>query len=263
MEEDQLFLYYAGAGQVESEEQLKLLRLAENLRPGSFVKQSIAETYYTRKDYMSAIAAAEQAYAAAAEEGSLPILLWSSYLLGACYAGFSDLGFMLRYYRRARELSRSYDPSVTALIDYQIGSAYLEHGSYREALPHLIASYSPQQSGPEQRFLTAQKLAICYFELEYASLGLQYLQSAADLRSERMPGIYEQLLFFTTLHYVRSGRSSPEYEAVLEALYQSEEPSLGEGYRRLFASYLIQYYVTQRRYKDALSLKNRHSFLGA
>ena len=262
MEEDQLFYYYAGAGQVEGEEQLELLRKAETLNPTSFVKQSIAETYFSQKDYMQAIAAAERAYREAAEEGNLPILLWSSYLLGACYAGFNDLGFMQRYYKRARELSRSYDSTITSLIDYQIGSAFLEHGRYQEAIPWLIDSFTPQEAGPGQRFLTAQKLAICYFEQDYASLGLEYLQTASDLKSSRMPAIYDRLLEMTNLRYVQRDRHSPEYEAVLRELYESDDPSLGEGYRRLFSTYLVQLYTAQRKYKEALAVQAEHGYMG-
>ena len=208
MEEDQLFYYYAGAGQVESEDQLELLRKAETYYATSFVKQSIAETHYARKEYMEAIAAAERAFSAAAEEGNLPILLWSSYLLGACYAGFNDLGFMQRYYKRAREL------------------------------------------------------AICYFEQGQDSLGLEYLRSAADLRVPRMPAIYDKLLTMTNLRYVQGDIHSPKYEDVLKELYESDEPSLGEGYRRLFSSYLVQLYTAQRKYKDALAVQAEHAYLG-
>ncbi len=261
MEEDLLFLYYAGAGQVESEDQPELLRLAENLKPTSFVKQSIAETYYVRKDYMSAIAAAERAFSAAAEEGSLPIMLWSSYLLGACYSNYNDLGFMLRYYKRARELSRSFDPSVTTLIDYQIGSAFLEHTRYEEAVPYLLAADS-RKAGADQRFLTALKLSVCYFEQDLASLGLEYLQNASDLKTDRMPAVYDSLLHMTTLRYVKEDRSSSDYEAVLRDLYQSSEAALGMGCKRLFAEYLIQLYISQRKYKEALALGAEHGYVG-
>ena len=262
MEEDQLFYYYAGAGQVESEDQLELLRKAETYYATSFVKQSIAETHYARKEYMEAIAAAERAFGAAAEEGNLPILLWSSYLLGACYAGFNDLGFMQRYYKRARELARSYDSTVTALIDYQIGSAFLEHARYQEAVPWLLSSLTPQEAGPGQRFLTAQKLSICYFELGREELGREYLQNASEMKFPRMPLIYDRLLTMTRLRYVRKDTLSPQYEAALRELYESDEPSLGEGYRRLFSAYLVQLYTSQRKYKDALAVQSEHSYLG-
>ena len=262
MEDDQLFLYYAGAGQVESEDQLELLRLAENLNPTSYVKQSMAETYYIRKDYMNAIACAERAFAAAAEEGSLPILLWSSYLLGACYSNYNDLGFMLRYYKRARELSRSYDASVTTLIDYQIGSAFLEHRRCAEAIPYLIDAYSPQKAGPDQRFLTAIKLAVCYFEEGYEPLGMEYLQNAVGLKTARMPAIYDKLLRMADLRYVRGDRSSDEDEEVLRDLYESSEATLGTGSKRLFADNLIRLYVSKRKYKEALNLGAEHGYVG-
>ncbi len=261
METDQLFLYYVGAGLVDSDDQLEMLRLAETIRPTSFVKQSIAEVYFTRRAYMDAISAADRAYTAAAEEGSLPILLWSSYLLGACYANFNDLSFMLRYYKRARELARGYDASISSLIDYNIGSAYLEHGQYANAVPYLLSSLSAQETGGEQKFLTAQKLALCYFEQDYPALGLRYLQEASDYKTSRMPAVYDQLLYLTNLRYVQNERASAEYENVVKELYQSNEESLGEGYKRLFADYLITYYTTQRKYKDALALKTEHAYV--
>jgi len=261
METEQLFLYYVGSGLVESDDQLEKLRLAETIRPTSFVKQSIAEIYYTKRQFMDAIRAADRAYEAAAEEGSLPILLWSSYLLGACYANFNDLAFMLRYYKRAKELSRGYDASISSLIDYNIGSAYLEHSRYGEAAPYFISSLKNNDQNPEQVFLTYQKLSMCYFEQGYDSLGLHYLQDASGLRSDNMPAIYDQLLYWMNLHYVQSERASAEYESVLKELYQSNEESLGEGYRRLFAEFLITYYTTQRKYKDALALKTEYAYV--
>ena len=106
LEEDQLFAYYVVAGLNEGDDQIENLRMAETIRPIAFVKQSIAECYYARREYMNAIDAAGRAYAAAAEEGSMPTLLWSSYLLGACYSNFNDMSFMLKYSKRALDLSR-------------------------------------------------------------------------------------------------------------------------------------------------------------
>ena len=262
METDQLFLYYVGAGLVDSEEQLEMLRLAETIRPLSFVKQSKAEVYYSRRDYMNAISAADRAYSAAAEEGSLPILLWSSYLLGACYANFNDLSFMLKYYKRARELSRGYDVSISSLIDSNIGTAYVEHGVFQEARPYLIASLEPKdQVSREQKLLACQKLALCCFEAGDMPGGLKYLQNAADQKSPSMSGIYDQLLYFTDLRYVQGDKVSGEYEGVLKELYQSNEETISEGYRRLFARWLVELYTAQRKYKDALAIQAENGYL--
>ena len=261
METDQLFLYYVGAGLVESDDQLEMLRLAETIRPISFVRQSMAEVYYSRKNYMDAISAADRAYATAAEEGSLPILLWSSYLLGACYANFNDLSFMLRFYKRAKELSRGYDASISSLIDYNIGTAYVEHRHYEEAIPYLLASLSPHDLvSDEQKLLASQKLAVCYFETGAVSFGHQYLQQAVNRRTERMPAIYDTLLYFTQLRYVRNVRNGEEYEEVLTRLFRESKEQLGEGSYRMLAAYMIDLYVEQRRYKDALALRSEIAF---
>lgn len=262
METEQLFLYYVGAGLVESEEQLEMLRLAETIHPISFIKQSMAEVYYTRRDYMQAITVADRAYATAAEEGSLPILLWSSYLLGACYANFNDLSFMLRYYKRARELARGYDLSILSLIDYNIGTAYVEHGRYQEAISHLLASLEPKDIiSDEQKLLACQKLAMCYFEQGQDALGLQYLQETEQLRGEGINPAYNQLLYLTNLRYVQKDTASPEYESVLKELYHSPEESMNEGYHRLFASWLVSLYTAQRKYKDALSIESENAYI--
>ncbi len=262
MENEQLFLYYVGCGLIESDEQLEMLRLAETIHPISFVKQSIAECYYTRHEYMKAIEAADRAYSTAAEEGSMPTLLWSSYLLGACYAGFNDMSFMLRYYKRALELARGYDASISSLIQYNIGSAYMEHRNYQEAIPYLLSSLQASDSSlEEQKVLAGQKLAACYFEQGYASLGHQYLQQAMNRRTDHMSEIYETLLYFTQLRYVRGDRSSEEYENLLKDLYARCEEVLGEGYRRLLGEYLVDLYMTQRKYKDALAIKTEHAYV--
>ncbi len=262
MDNNQLFLYYAGCGQLESEDQLDNLRLAENLFSNSFVKQAIAECYYTRKEYMFAISAAENAFAAGAEEGRLSTLLWSSYLLGACYSNFNDVSFMLKYYKRALELSRGYDEGVSALIQFNIGSAYLEHKMFAEAIPYLLASLKSNAHGmDEQKVLTGQKLAVCYFETDNPGYGNQYLQQAINRRDDRMPKIYDLLLYFTQLRYIQKQRSGDEYIETLTVLLKESREQLGEGYYRLLADWMIDYLVEQRRYKDALNLKNEIAFV--
>jgi hypothetical protein len=169
---------------------------------------------------------------------------------------------MLRYYKRAKELARGYDASIASLIDYNIGTAYVEHGHYEEAVPYLISSLTPHDLvSDEQKLLASQKLALCNFELGYDSLALKYLQDASGFRSAEMPAIYDQLLYFTNLHYVQGDRSSAEYESVLKELYQSGEESIREGYHRLLAGWLISLYTTQRKYKDALAIQTEHAYV--
>ncbi len=262
LEEDQLFVYYIGAGLVESEDQIEMLRLAETIHPISFIRQNMAECYYGRKEYMKAIEAADRAYATAAEEGNLSCLLWSSYLLGACYSHFNDMSFMLKYYKRALELCRGYDARISSMIQYNIGSAYLEHHEYQEAIAYLLASLQVgDNSLEEQKFLAGQKLASCYFEQGLTSLGHQFLQQAANRRTDRMPESFEMLLYFTQLRYVQGDRSSEEYENVLKELYAQADDRLGEGYRRIFADYLVDLYMAQRKYKDALAIKSEYGYI--
>ena len=262
LEEDQLFAYYVGAGLIEGDDQIENLRLAETIRPIAFVKQSIAECYYARREYMNAIDAAGRAYSAAADEGSMPTLLWSSYLLGACYSNFNDMSFMLKYYKRALELSRGYDATISRLIQYNIGSAYLEHKNFQDAVPYLLTSMQPTDSSLEdQKVLAGQKLATCYFEQGFTSLGHQFLQQAANRRTDRMPAVYEELLYFTRLRYVDNDRSSDEYENVLKDLYANGGEALGDSYRRIFADYLVELYMAQRKYKDALAIKSEYGYV--
>ena len=260
MEEEQLYLYYVGSGLIDSDDRLEKLRLAETIHPSAFVKQSIAECYYTRHEYMKAIQAADHAYAAAAEEGSHSALLWTSYLLGSCYANFNDTSFMLRYYKRALELARGYDTTVTSLIQFNIGSAYFEHGMHKDALPYLLASLQANDNSLEQqKVLASQKLSCCYFEMGQASLGRQYLQQATNRRTDRMEPALIPLLYFTQLRYVDGDRSSEEYENTLRELYEKAD-TLGDGYKRVFADCLVELYMTQRKYKDALAIRSENAY---
>ena len=127
---------------------------------------------------------------------------------------------------------------------------------------NLLSSLTPQELvSDEQKLLASQKLALCNFELGYDSLALKYLQDASAFRKDDMPLVYGQLLYFTNLHYVQGDRSSAEYESVLKELYQSTEESIHEGYHRLLAGWLISYYTTQRKYKDALAIQTEHAYV--
>ena len=113
----------------------------------------------------------------------------------------------------------------------------------------------------EQKVLTGQKLATCYFEQGFASLGHQFLQQASNRRTDRMPAIYELLLYFTRLRYIDGDRSSDEYETVLKNLYTNGGEALGDSYKRIFANYLVELYMAQRKYKDALTIKSEYGYV--
>ena len=138
---------------------------------------------------------------------------------------------------------------------YALGEYYDAAAQYKKA----YAQTPPKEK--EKRGELSQKLATCYFEQGFASLGHQFLQQASNRRTDRMPGVYETLLVFTRLRYIENDRSSPEYEGLLRDLYENGGEALGDSYKRIFADYLIELYMAQRKYKDALAIKSEYGYV--
>ena len=61
--------------------------------------------------------------------------------------------------------------------------------------------------------------------------------------------------------YVENDRSSEEYENVLKNLYVNGGDALGDSYKRIFADYLVELYMAQRKYKDALTIKSEYGYV--
>ena len=262
METNQLFLYYLGFGLLPSEQQTELLQKAEAIHPTGFVRQSMAECHFAARRYMDAIRMADLAYTTAAEEGNVSVLLWSSYLLGACYSQFNDMTFMLKYYHRASELSRGFNPMITGRIQYNIGSAYMEHAMHREAVPYLLSSIKASEALQDDRLVAArQKLAICYFEQGHAAFGNRALQQAKAGMAGPMRAVHEDISALIRMRYTEENTETRAYEELLESLYRRGDEVLGEGWQRIFYHYLDELYCAQRRYKEALTLARDNKLL--
>ena len=50
-----------------------------------------------------------------------------------------------------------------------------------------------------------------------------------------------------------------EYRRALSGLLGGE--ALGDSYKRIFANYLVELYMAQRKYKDALTIKSEYGYV--
>lgn len=215
---------------------------------------------YRMGHYSHSVELAEKAYSSACAEGNLYIMLWSTHLLGSCACNRYDLALAERYYKRGAALSRGYRLDISSYANYNLGSTYLEIGAYDKALDYL-EKVSEQEEDYHHNVMQHQKLAILYIHLDRRDEALCHLGRARALcarpESSTWPRyrLLTQMVRFAELLYEENSMELPEFEQIARALYNEAGEAYGHGFKQFYGRYLVELYKRQRRYKDALLLR--------
>ncbi len=261
LNDDQLFLYHFGRALLRGDDDARenAFLCAQRLRPCSCVQYRRADFDFLRGRYVQVAQEAEQAYQLASEEGNGYIMLYASALLGMSYANQHHYPFMMRYFRRALALSQSLAPDFAGQVLYNIGATCLELNRYDEALTALNASLEYPFENDASALLTYHKLAIVHTQLGNVEEACQYLSKAEALCTPETPDIYRRILCVAKMRLTTDYLSNPEYTALLRGIYDESEEALHFGFKQFHGSFLIEAYVHQRRYKDALTVSREIS----
>lgn len=109
--------------------------------------------------------------------------------------------------------------------------------------------------------LLHQKLTIVLCRTGNAEAGRAHLQRArmhfdgTDWQNKKRVRLMEQMLRFAALLTQEGAQESEEFERVTRTLYDEAGDYYGFGFRRFYGRYLIEIYKKQRRYKEALSVR--------
>ena len=256
LDESQLFLFYMARGLLREDEAARedAFVRAQRLHPCAFAKYHHANFDFLRGRYVQAAQGAEQAYAAACEEGNGLFLLYASALTGMCYANQYHYPLMMRAFRRALALAQSLQPDFAGQIHYNIGASCLELRRYEEALQELEAALQYPFDADDAALLVHHKLAIAHEKLGHLSKARLHLDQAFSLYTPTMPGIYLRMLRVVQMRLSADYFSDPAYTALLREIYDESEAALHFGFKQFHGRDLIEAYAHQRRYKEALAI---------
>ncbi len=243
------------------QEEWAVLERAARLGPYSLVSYKQAKLAFQQGWYSRCVELGERAYAQAAEEGSAATMISSTFLLGSCMCNRCDMALAKRYYDRVRALTRGHRINMDDYIAYNLGSTYLELGEDEQALSLLEAARETKNDAAHNILLN-QKLSILYQRLGKREKGLAHLSRAKECFSHVQwdaawdaTRLMQQMIRFAELTFDEAAMEQPEFECVTRLLYDEAGARFGFGFKRFYGRYLLELYKSQRRYKDALRVR--------
>ncbi len=261
LDDGQLFLMTLGSAMLrtDGESSEKAFIQAERLHPCAFVAYHYADLHFRLGRYVQGAREAEKAYERAAEEGNGRLLLYSSALVGLCYANQHHYPLMMRYFSRSLALAQSLEPDFAGQVQYNIGATCLELRRYEEALEALEACLAFPAQDDDFELMACHKLAIVHAQLGHAEDARRYLERASALYTPSMPPLYQKMLRAVEMRLSPGYLSDPSYVLLLREIYDESAQALHFGFRQFHGYFLIEAYAHQRRYKDALSISREIS----
>ena len=252
MREEEAFLYEMARGMFSKDPWIRKDSLikAEHIMPNSLVSEALMYEHYYMGEYQEALNYCHSGYERAMREGFLLVAKQISFLEGVCYANLHNLELMLKAYNRSKELSRG-DKGILASIDYNIGTAYVEHEKWEEAIPYLLEALQVE-NGETSLFLICHKLALAFEQGGRKEEGSTYLSRAVELAKKLEP-VHQDMIRFVELRYTKDYLNDEEYARLLNELYDMKE-EMGEDFVRFHKSYMVEWLKSKRKYKEAYEL---------
>ena len=224
---------------------------AVRLFPCGFTSYHAGKNAYARGRIASALEKLQTAYQLASAEGRPWLMLYIRFTMGNCYSNQQNLPAMEQHYEVAQRLAAALgDESALASIAYNRAATRLELGQYDRAL-----AYFEQLSEPGRMVL--HKKAICYEKLGRIAEAREALLQAKKAPADAwMPeGIDEEMLSLVEMRV-----TTPEYlhdsqygEKLLHCFRRLQE-EMPSGYVRFHLPWVLEWYESNRLYKQALSL---------
>lgn len=263
MEEWQKARYYLGAAKAagNAKKAVEFLKEAVRHDKESILYYEMALAFYHLGQYGESMEKADMAYRAAAEEGNPFVLVSASFLSGSCYCNGRELSIAKRYYERAIALTRGYQFEVKNYAYYNLGTAYLSCDSWEEA-EYYLSHVEVLDEEPYHNLMLQQKRAVLYAKMGQTEKSREYIERAEKALKQipeqsREYELCEQMFLFAKLLTRPDYMNIETYEEILKKLYHQTEPLFGFGFRRFYGEFLIQLYKHQRKYKEALLIKEK------
>lgn len=208
-----------------------------------------------------------QALSLAFEQGNVAVMIRCCLRLAADACNRFEMDQAKMYFDRAMALGRGRDTDIKKYVDYNLGATYLELGRDEEALFYLKQA-EEDEGNAQHNLLLHQKLSILYSRRgemeaahEQAILARSFLEKAERLNTAGKH-LYEPMVRFAELLIRKDAMKLPEYEQVVRMLYTQTKGAFGHGFMQFYGRHLVELLKHQRKYKEALMVREEMSFPG-
>ena len=219
-----------------------------------YLKAGAAAYKSGEKNNATAIERLRRAYALAAEEGRVHVMLSAKICLGNCYSNQLDFEGMEAEYRVVERLARTLgEKDVLQTISYNRAAVLIERGSYEEAYEFFSAREDPSM-------LDLHKLAVCCERLGRRDEALAALDRVGTARREERSDLPDDLIE-KLCSLVRLRLEHPDYlhcseygEALLEVFARCRA-ELPIGFAAFHLPWVLEWYTANRQYRAAFELE--------
>ena len=215
---------------------------------------------YWKTDYSVAMAHLQQSMQHAAQEGSLPVMMYSALFLGNCYKSLNQVGQAYPYYTMANRMARSLgNVELQQATAYNIASTELQAGQVEQALQHLLRH-------PWEEGMYYQKLANCYERLGKKQEALQALDNAmaAPLMELSTDPVESRWILRQICDLIRYRLEHPAYihdaayGKLLVSFIEMAEEKLSGSFTRFYVSWLEEWCIANRQYRRAYEMLRKY-----
>lgn len=254
MEEAQSFLYHLAYFDHDVfEEQIDHLKKASRIQACSISYLYLGNCCFVKGSYSESLEYFQKALLLGNEEGMFQISTNALLMIGNCYSNLGVEQLMLRYYKKAMLAARAIqDEHTLKAVYYNLGATYQCWRKNEEAILYLEKAMD--EDDPYQCFMIYHKLALAYEELGRIQEGREILHKMEKIYQPDFSKETRLLYEFVCLRYEKDPITNPHYQEVLEDICFKYYPFIHHGIMLQHSQYLIEVYVHQRRYKDAMQL---------
>lgn len=228
-------------------------RFDEALRlfPCPYLYVMTGREYYSCGNMPTALENLQKGYQLAADEGYPHLMLLAQMLMGNCYSNHRDIPAMQRHYQIARRLAKALnDDSSLQTIDYNTASTWLEAGAYDKALTYFASIAKPSR-------MDLHKLAVCCEKLGRTEDALAAIRQAKTAPPyEWMPeNLDERILELVEYRLTHPDYLNDEnYGCILTDTFTRMTAHLPSGYANFHLPWMLEWYESNRRYRQAYLL---------
>ena len=221
----------------------------------------IVSAEYSLGNYINAIRLGSEAYTLLMDEGNLKYAIENTQILAAAYSNVKQLDHAVSLYNRLLHIGQFIkEETILTSVYYNLGATYLACKAYDKAV-EVFENLKPYLDDFDgwQWILSYQKLILC-------DIGLGLLDEARaklTMANDKLKGLtlhqeHSLVLSFKWLnHYMTSDNpvNSATYLEAIRATYDASIKDSHYGFTLFYSDYLIEALKLQRRYKEAMEIK--------
>lgn len=224
---------------------------AVRLYPCAYTCLCVGCAAYGKGDNLAALENLQKAYALAAEEGRVRVMLFAKLFVTNCYSNIGDLDSMEHHGRIAKKLALALGENGYAqTMDYNIAATKIETGDIAGAYEYFAALEKLSASD-------LHKLAVCCELLGKKEEALCALEKAkiAGAEAETVKDVTDKacgLIRYRLLH--ENYLSDAAYGNMLLEHFELCRKTMPIGYAKFHLSRVLEWFTANRQYKQAYEL---------